>query len=205
MLGGEHKMDIKLETYNPQKHDQDKLAELIFASDPEMNGIVYGEKPLEVIKTLLNVPETYFLPQYTKCVMLDGDLVGVVVYYPTSKRQEVDKLAGQGFMKTMGFWGFAKRFFLYMKMEKMLGGEIDDDGLYIHTLAVDSGVRGRGIGSAVIRALEQENEKMYLYVNGGNEGAIRFYKRNGFTDIFYDEMTHKGETYGEFLMEKKGS
>jgi ribosomal protein S18 acetylase RimI-like enzyme len=196
---------IELETYSPPKHDQDKLAELIFASDPEMNRIVYGEKPLEVIKTLLNVPETYFLPQYTKCVMLDGELVGVVVYYPASKRQEVDRLAGQGFMKAMGFWGFIKRFFLYMKMEKMLGGEIDDDGLYIHTLAVDSRVRGRGIGSQVIRALEQENEKMYLYVNAGNEGAIRFYKRNGFTDIFYGEMAHQGKTYGEFLMEKKGS
>ena len=198
-------MDIQLETYDPQKHAQDKLAELIWESDPEMNRLVYGEKPLEVIKALLNVPETYFLPQYTKCVMLDGDLVGVVVYYPASKRQEVDKLAGQGFMKAMGFWGFVKRFFLYIKMDKMLGGEIDDDGLYIHPLAVDSGVRGRGIGSAVIRALEQENEKMYLYVNADNEGAIRFYKRNGFTDIFYGEMAHKGETYGEFLMEKKGS
>jgi ribosomal protein S18 acetylase RimI-like enzyme len=198
-------MEIRLETYDPQKHDQDKLAELIWESDPEMNRLVYGEKPLEVIKTLLNIPETYFLPQYTHCVMLNGDLVGVVVYYPTSKCQEVDKLAGQGFMKAMGFWGFVKRFLLYMKMEKMLGGEIDDDGLYIHTLAVDSGVRGRGIGSAVIRALEQENVKMYLYVNAGNEGAIRFYKRNGFTDIFYGEMTHQAETYGEFLMAKKGS
>ena len=193
-------MTIVLETYDPQKHDQDKIATLIFESDVVMNRLVYGEKALEVLGKLLNIPESYFVPEYMQCAMLDGELAGVVVSYPTSQMQAVDQRAGKGFIKAMGFFNFIKRFSLYTKMEKMLGGTIAEDGLYIHTLCVDGDLRGQGIGSQIIRALAQENGKMYLYVNAANDQAIRFYEKNGFRQAFYGEMQYKGQPYAEYLM-----
>ncbi len=193
-------MTLKLEPYDPQHHDQGHIARLIFESDPELNRLVYGDNALEVLEKLLNMPESYFTPEYMKCAMLDGKLAGVVVYYPTSQMQAVDKLAGRGFMKALGFFTFAKKFFFYMKMDKMLAGEIDPDGLYIHTLCVNAALRGQGIGGEIIRLLAQENEKMYLYVNAANDPAIRFYKSAGFEQAAHGEMQHKGQTYGEFLM-----
>ena len=196
-------MELKLEKYEPQDHDKDLLADLIYKSDPKMNTLTYGSNAVDVIKKLLDIPESYFVPEYMDCAIVNDELVGVVVYFPVSQMKEIDKVAGNGFMKAMGFLSFFKKMPLFLKMDKMLGGDLDDDGLYIHTLSVDEKFRGRGIGSGIIEKISEENNKMYLYVNMNNEGAIRFYERNGFHKKHLGKMTHKGEVLGEYLMERK--
>lgn len=196
-------MEVNLEKYNPEKHDKETLAKLIYKSDEKMNTLTYGSNALDVIETLLNVPESYFVPEYMDCAMVDDELVGVVVYFPVSKMEEIDKIAGKGFMKAMGFLSFFKKMPLFMKMDKMLGGDLDNDGLYIHTICVDEKFRGKGIGSDILKKIAEENSKMYLYVNMNNDGAVRFYKRNGFEEKHLGTMTHKGEKFGEYLMERK--
>jgi len=196
-------MKVRLEPYDRQKHDQDKLAELIYQSDEKMNTLTYGSDALGVIRKLLEIPESYFVPDDMKCALVEDELVSVVVYYPVSEMEAVDKVAGRGFMKAMGFWSFFKKMLLFIKMDRMLGGDLDPDGIYIHTIAVDSQMRGRGIGSEILSRIAEENEKMYLYVNMNNEGAIRFYQKNGFTQKHLGKMTHKGEEFGEYLMERK--
>lgn len=196
-------MGVKLETFEPERHDKNAIADLIFQSDEEMNSLVYGKNAAEVIRKLLEVPDSYFVPEYTKCALLGEKLVGVVVSYPVSQMKEVDKVAGQGFMKALGLFSFLTKMSLYTKMAKMLGGNLDRDGLYIHTLCVDSKFRGMGLGTEILADLAKENEKMYLYVNAKNQGAIRFYKKNGFNEGFHGKMKYRGEEYGEFLMERK--
>jgi len=196
-------MEIKLEKYNPKKHDQEALAKLIFRSDEKMNTLTYGGNAFDVIEKLLNIPESYFVPEYMDCAMVDDELVGVVVYFPVSQMEEIDKIAGKGFMKAMGFLSFFKKMPLFMKMDKMLGGDLDNDGLYIHTICVDEKFRGQGIGSEILNKIAEENRIMYLYVNMNNEAAIRFYKRNGFEEKHLGTMTHKGDKFGEYLMERK--
>ncbi len=196
-------MGIKLEAYEPERHDKSAIADLIFKSDEEMNSLVYGNKGAEVIKKLLEVPDSYFVPEYTKCALLGEKLVGIVVAYPVSQMKEVDKVAGQGFMKAMGIFSFLKKMSLYTKMAKMLGGNLDRDGLYIHTICVDSKFRGMGLGTEILAALAKENEKMYLYVNAKNQRAIRFYKKNGFNEGFHGKMKYRGKEYGEILMERR--
>ena len=195
---------LQLETLVPETHDQHKIAELIFKSDEELNALVYGKDGINVIKKLLRMKESYFVPEHTKCAFIDDQLVGVVVCYPSdeSKRKEVDKIAGRGFMKALGVVSFGKKMPLYMKMDKMLGGEIEGGGYFIHTICVDDQFRGKGIGSKMIKALEKENRKMYLYVNANNQSAISFYEKNGFIKKFHGRMNYKGKEYAEYLMEK---
>lgn len=196
-------MNFKLEAYDPKKHDRDVLASLIYDSDREMNSLTYGKCTVEVIRKLLDMPHSYFTPEYTRCAVRDDSLAGVVVYYPVSKMKEVDKIAGEGFAKAMGGFSFLKRMPLYLKMSKMLGGDLDDDGMYIHTICVESGSRGKGIGTEILNELEKENPKMYLYVNDKNEKAIRFYEKNGFRKNYHGKMKYRGEELGEFLMERQ--
>jgi len=193
---------ILFEPYNPQHHDKGTIAKLIFESDVEMNSLVYGTEPIKLITALLSTPQTYFLEEYTTLAVLNNRIVGIVVVYPVSKHAEIDKLAGQGMMKSMNPIAFIRKMPLFMKMSKMLGGTMENDGLYIHTICVDSEVRGQSIGSKLIQHLNNINPKMYLYVNANNRAAIRFYERNGFIRKHHGTMRHKGKDYGELLMER---
>ncbi|WP_041397059.1 hypothetical protein [Spirochaeta africana] len=120
--------------YNPQQHDQDAIARLIFESDPEMNTLVYGPEPVAVIRELLDTEQSYYLPEYTLLAVSDDRPVGVVTAYPTEKRAQMDSLASQGMMQSMGTWQTIRKMPLFLKMGKMLGGDIRNGGLYIHTL-----------------------------------------------------------------------
>jgi ribosomal protein S18 acetylase RimI-like enzyme len=72
-----------------------------------------------------------------------------------------------------------------------------------HTICVESGSRGKGIGAAVLNEPAEENPKMYLYVNDKNDAAIRFYEKNGFRKKNHGKMKYKGNELGEYLMERK--
>ena len=180
-------MNLKLETYDPKIHDRDKIASLIYDSDKEMNSLTYGNRPVGVIRKLLEIPQSYFKPDYTRCAVTENGLVGIVVSYPVSTMKQVDNIAGEGFAKVMGGFSFLRRMPLYLKMSKMLGGELDDDGMYIHTVCVEDGSRGKGIGTEILDELAKENPKLYLYVNDKNEGAIRFYEKNGFRKKYHGQ------------------
>lgn len=191
---------VVFESYNPKQHDKQAIARLIFESDVEMNTLVYGKNPTKVITALLNTSKTYFLEEYTTLALLGDRIVGVVVAYPASKFKDIDKQAGQGMIKAMGVITFLRKMPLFMKMDKMLGGKIDEEGLYIHTICIDSEVRGQRIGTRIIEQLDKLNPRMSLYVNVNNKDAIGFYEKNGFEKKFHGTMVHKGKKYGEYLM-----
>lgn len=66
---------------------------------------------------------------------------------------------------------------------------------YLYSLAVDVRFRDEGRGTALMRRMLGEvTNNMILHVHSGNEEAIRFYKRLGFTKIhlvanFYPRLT----------------
>ena len=76
-----------------------------------------------MITSLLSTSQTYFLSKYTTLAFVGERIAGVVVAYPAKRRIEIDKMAGQGMMKMMGFMTFLRKMFLFMKMSKMLGGK----------------------------------------------------------------------------------
>ena len=96
-------MKVRLEKYNPQRHDQQALAKLIFESDKQMNRLTYGKNTLDVIEKMLTIPESYFVPEFMQCAWVNDKLVGVVVTFPASQLEEVDQAAGSGFMQAMGY------------------------------------------------------------------------------------------------------
>ena len=81
---------------------------------------------------------------------------------------------------------------------------------YLHLLAVKSEHRSRGIGTVLLRHLEQVTlgspgypfrPKIFLLVAEDNPGAIRFYERSGYTrKAVLEDVFSEGDT--EFLYMK---
>jgi ribosomal protein S18 acetylase RimI-like enzyme len=196
-------MTITLEQYDPARHDQGILADLIFRSDEEINPLVYGDDAIQVITRLLSIEGSYFSPAYTRCAMSDGQIVGVIVGFPVREKSRVDQLSGRAYIKAMGFFSFVKKLPLYLKMGKIVAGEMDEDGFYIHTISVSPTHQSQGIGSRMIEIMAEKHGKLYLHVNRDNQRAVNFYERVGFQKKFEGTITHKGRELSEFLMEKK--
>ncbi len=139
-------MEIKLESYDASTHDRNKVAKLIFESDPVFNSIVYGKNALSVIEKMLHLGDNYFDPEYTRCAILDGKVAAVLVSFPLSEKTEIDQKSGRAFAQSMGLFKFLARMPLFIRMGKMMPSIESDSGSYIHTLSVDSEIRRMGIG-----------------------------------------------------------
>jgi len=195
-------MDISLENYDPNKHDKQIIAELIFRSDEEMNSLVYSKEPIDVITKLLETGDNYFSSENTYIAVSEDKIVGVIVGFPVNKKTEMDKISGKAFAKAMGTFTLIRKMPLYWKMNKIVAGEMDEDGYYIHTISVKPEYQGRGIGSQMIELMGKEYGKLYLHVNSKNSRAINFYTKNGFEEKFRGEVKYKGRYLGECLMER---
>jgi len=193
-------MAIDLEHYDSEKHDERSVARLIFESDPIFNALVYGKDAVGVIEGMLRLGDNYFDSRYTRCAIHDGLVVGVIVGFPISEKTEIDQKSGRNFARAMGFFRFLARMPLYLRMDKMMPAVEDASGYYVHTISVDPDSRGRGFGSDMIEQTAAAHGALYLHVNRDNEGAIRFYERNGFTRRAEGSMVHKGHQLSQVLM-----
>ncbi|MFW6304965.1 MAG: GNAT family N-acetyltransferase [Candidatus Saliniplasma sp.] len=195
-------MKIKLQKYNPKKHDKHVIADLIFRSDEEMNSLVYGKEPIDVIVKLLEIGDNYFDPSNTYLAIKEGKIVGVIVGFPVKQKSEMDKISGKAFAKAMGFLDVLKKMPLFLKMNKIVAGEMDEDGYYIHTISVSPEYQRQGIGSQMIEKFAKKYGKLYLHVNTKNPQAIKFYNKNGFQEKFRGKVKYKGKYLSECLMER---
>jgi ribosomal protein S18 acetylase RimI-like enzyme len=163
-------MAIELESYDSEKHDEHTVARLIFDS------------------------------RYTRCAIHEANVVGVFVGFPISEKAEIDQKSGKDFARTMGFFRFLARMPLFVRVDRMMPAVKDERGYYVHTIAVDPEFRGRVFGRKMIEQAAAEHDPLYLHVNRDNEGAIRFYERNGFKRLAEGSMMHKGHELSQVLM-----
>lgn len=83
--------------------------------------------------------------------------------------------------------GKAAGILLYLRRHIESENQVTREVLFIETLAIDAGYRGRGIGRQLLQAAAQiAREKGYdgveLQVNAKNADAYAFYKKYGFTE-----------------------
>nr|WP_253913178.1 GNAT family N-acetyltransferase [Pseudoruegeria sp. HB172150] len=68
-------------------------------------------------------------------------------------------------------------------------GFLARDGDMVHSLYLAPGARGRGYGSRLLGAAKARSERLQLWCFQSNEGARRFYAREGFVEV---ELTDGG-------------
>ncbi len=74
--------------------------------------------------------------------------------------------------------------------------------LYTEKERQNRGIGGWLLARAVTVAGERGGETLWLTVNKGNTGAVRFYERNGFVTTGYTTFDLGGELHHDFVMEK---
>lgn len=76
--------------------------------------------------------------------------------------------------------------------------EMDDPQAGLETLAVLPEARGRGIGTALMDAIDEELDRLgvrdlVVTVVGANEEALRFYRARGMTPLYVDLYQRRPE------------
>lgn len=80
----------------------------------------------------------------------------------------------------------------------VITGFIGLDGDFVEGLFVDKEYRGQGAGKALLDRAKESRQKLGLCVYERNEGAVRFYEREGFQQLRKKPDISTGET--EILM-----
>lgn len=79
---------------------------------------------------------------------------------------------------------------LYAQAENPINGKEGLEKWVIVILAVDPQSKGKGIGSALLKEIEQQAKnkgvaKMFVYTNKDDEQVINFYRKNNYKDAGY--------------------
>ena len=120
---------------------------------------------------------------------IDGQVVGLVVYYHGSKTDELDRPIVEQLRR------------LHQDQQLTLDKETDSDEWYIDTLSVTPAYQRLGYATELIKAVEDiasqraltSPVKVALNVEAGNQGAFRLYERRGYAPD--KEITINKNTY----------
>jgi len=146
--------------------------------------VMLGRRVVEIIGRAFTQPGHDLSYQHTIFAERDGGIVGMISGYATERhRRSVgpplrEALGGRALrMRIMAGWMARQQWFL--------GTYVDGD-FYVQGFAVDEDLRGQGIGSALMDAMEQRaraggSKRLILNVGAKNEAARRLYDRRGMT------------------------
>ena len=194
-------MGIVMEPYDPQKHDADKVANLIFEADPTLTSLIMGERDeaTDRFKVLLGVESSPWSAARTLVAILDDEIVGVLVGAMGDEKAEADRRAAE-WGRAMGLKWLLKSISIGMKMAKAVTNDVSADEYYPLALTVSAEHRGKGIGSQMMEWMLERYEKVVIDVNIEKQDAIRFYQRHGFRIVGENTINHKGRRIGNYSM-----
>ena len=168
----------------------DSISRLIYQSVHELMDFMFQSQARAepVLTRLLRRPSGQFGYRYVS-VMLDGDkTVGVVLGY---SREQLQQAELPGAINMLRAAPLASWWHLVVTVNKALSGYVpppSQGAFYINNIAVDADARGKGYGTELLnRVIEDARQQGYrsleLDVTHINQGAIRFYQRNGFAVV----------------------
>ena len=146
--------------------------------------VMLGRRVVETIAKAFTQPGHNLSYQNTIFAERDRTIVGMISGYATGRHR---RSVGPPLREALGGRAWRMRIMarLMARQQWFLGTYADGD-FYIQGFAVDEDLRGQGIGSALMNAMEQRaradgSKRLILNVGAKNEGARRFYDRRGMT------------------------
>jgi ribosomal protein S18 acetylase RimI-like enzyme len=146
--------------------------------------VMLGRRVVEIIGRAFTQPGHDLSYQNTIFAERDGAIAGMISGYATERhRRSVGpplREAARGHALRMRIMAR-----LMARQQWFLGTYVDGD-FYIRGFAVDENLRGQGIGSALMDAMEQRaraggSKRLILNVGAKSEAAQRLYDRRGMT------------------------
>jgi ribosomal protein S18 acetylase RimI-like enzyme len=146
--------------------------------------VMLGRRVVEIIGKAFTQPGHDLSYQNTIFAERDGAIVGMISGYATDRHRSS---TGPPLREALGGRALRMRIMVrLMARQQWFLGTYADGDFYIQGFAVDENLRGQGIGSALMDAMEQRasasgSKRLILNVGAKNEGARRLYDRRGMT------------------------
>jgi ribosomal protein S18 acetylase RimI-like enzyme len=177
----------------PDSRYKEDCARLHFMAGPELYQYIFcneKDQVLKIIEMYFEMSETPCSKQYSYIGVEDGAVRGFMLGYPV---REIGKMVRSiifglgklmklcGFFNMMGIVSHALSIIKYFP--KLYKNEY-----FLSNLAVYQEYRGKGVGTGLLDKAEEEAkaiglEKLSLYAEVDNPGAIRLYEKYGFIKV----------------------
>ena len=174
---------IILRTANPTYNEGLVFARYLDEAFEGFFRLMLGRRVADIVATAYTQPNHDFSYQNTTFAERDKTIVGMAAGYTAeqhrrSSDQPLKQAAGNRALRRMGVTILCVRL-------RFLGTHAGGD-FYLQAIAVDRELRGEGIGSALMDAIEDQarasgSTRLFLDAAARNEGARRFYERRGMT------------------------
>ncbi len=178
-------------SFRPAKPaDADTAGRLLFESFPKLATFMIGlgseDRAKELLKKFFSKRGHRFSYEYALMAVRGGRVAGIAVGYPGKDLTKLDLRLGRLMLRQYRLRG--KLALLIRAWPLVFVKEAERDEFLLSNLAVKKNLRGKGIGSGLLKQVEERAgqagfEKLALIVRIENQGAKRLYERHGYKVI----------------------
>ena len=186
--------------------DARDFSHLILLSAPVFFPSLFGDNVLEVMENLFRYPGNIFSFEHSYFVEMEKKIAGMVLGYTWKERDQEELNTGFLLFKYLG-WDILTRVPYLLRVQSILGKLVAGD-YYISNIAVYPEFRGCGLGTRLLKKMEEEAvergcKMMVLDVEADNRGAIRLYQKLGYNAGEGSSVVKiKGKSFEFFRMRK---
>ncbi|WP_258084883.1 GNAT family N-acetyltransferase [Thermococcus thermotolerans] len=174
-------------------------------SAPEYFPALLGPKFRKVFERLFIEKANLFSHEHVIFAVYGDQVAGMLLSYDWKAKEREEKRTGWLMLKVLGH-DFLKRLPAFIRATRG-SGRLENGDYYVSNIAVYPDFRGKGIGKALMLeaerlALKCGAERIVLDVEQGNEEAIAFYRRLGYSVERKHSIELEGKTYEFYRMAK---
>ena len=197
-----------LEKLDLYKHDLEMVSELIYETDKNLFGTFLDKNPTSAIKKLKNLimagKNSYGHEHIYIAQDNDDRIMGILVAFRGEEVTFLEEV--KIFSETMNFFDFLKLTLVKPIYDKITASSIENDDFYIGNLVVANGLRGKGIGTELLKSSfklgsDKNCKRVLLDVIFENDNARKLYERIGFKVCGEKHFKWLGKSEGTYGME----
>ena len=182
---------MRYETFDPKSHDVRKVAKLVYDVDFRTFDMLFksSDTAIErIYKSLLDED----LETFTVILDDDDNIIGMLIYY-------IDKFPNHFNFKSL-------RLLIVDILDYFVLCDVGPGDLYVAEIAIDSSLRGQGLGRKVLcevieYAREKNLKRVILDADFRNVGARKLYEKMGFNEFNKKRVKFPGFERGMYNME----
>lgn len=184
---------MRYETFNPQSHDVLKVAGLVYDVDYRTFDMLFKSKE-GAIKSISRSLSDEDLETFLVILDDNDEIIGILIYYVSK------------FPKHFNFKSL--RLLIVDILDYFVLSDVKPGDLYIAEIAIDSKLRGQGIGKKVLKetiqwACSENLNRVLLDADFRNTGARKLYESLGFKEYNKKRVKFLNFERGMYNMEMK--
>jgi ribosomal protein S18 acetylase RimI-like enzyme len=195
----------KLDLY---KHDLQMVSELIYETDQNLFSTFLDKNPKiakEKLRKLITAGRNSYGYEHVYVEEdPNGKMMGILVAFRGDEVKYLEET--KVFWNTMGIFDFLKLSLIKPVYDMITASSIGNNDFYIGNIAVANGLRGKGIGTQILKdsfklASDKKCKRVLLDVIFENKNAKKLYERIGFNVCGEKRFKWLGKSEGTYGME----